>query len=77
MTAATAPVRTCGYGNRDLWIARHGTRIDTVNPHWHKTAIRPQDPRLAYEGIQEARALAGFMKDREIAHIFVREDLID
>ncbi|MGF1490930.1 MAG: histidine phosphatase family protein [Microcoleaceae cyanobacterium] len=41
-----------------VWIARHGNRIDFVNPEWFNTAQRPYDPHLSEDGIAQAQQLA-------------------
>lgn len=41
-----------------IWIARHATRIDNVDPAWKASAPRPFDPHLAEQGMLEAKLLA-------------------
>ncbi|MGK7892391.1 MAG: histidine phosphatase family protein, partial [Xenococcus sp. (in: cyanobacteria)] len=33
-----------------VWIARHGNRLDFVNPEWFNTATRRYDPPLSEDG---------------------------
>lgn len=40
-----------------VWIARHGNRLDFVNPEWFNTAERPYDPPLSEDGIVQAKQL--------------------
>ena len=53
-----------------VWIARHGNRLDFVNPEWFNTAERPYDPPLSEDGIIQARQLGKRLKSENIAHIF-------
>lgn len=56
-----------------VYIARHGERIDHVNPKWTETAENPYDPFLTEKGIQQAQALGRFLlqqTDNNITHIF-------
>ncbi len=41
-----------------VWMARHGNRIDFVNPAWFNTAERPYDPHLSDDGQIQAQQLA-------------------
>lgn len=45
-------------GTQTIWLARHGTRQDTVDPTWRERAARPFDPPLAEHGLAEAQRLA-------------------
>ena len=51
-------------------IARHGNRLDFVDPEWFKTAARPYDSPLSEDGIEQARALGRRLVPEHIAHIF-------
>ncbi|MEQ8998571.1 MAG: histidine phosphatase family protein [Coleofasciculus sp. B1-GNL1-01] len=53
-----------------LWIARHGNRLDFVNPDWFNTAERPYDPPLSDDGVGQARELGERLKGETIKHIF-------
>lgn len=53
-----------------VWIARHGNRLDFVNPDWFLTAERPYDPPLSDGGIIQAQQLGQRLKRENIAHIF-------
>ena len=53
-----------------VWIARHGNRVDFLDPAWEKTAWWPNDPGLAPDGIVQARQLAARLKGEPIQHIF-------
>jgi broad specificity phosphatase PhoE len=53
-----------------VWIARHGNRLDFVNPEWFNTAQRKYDPPLSDDGVVQARELATRLKSENIAHIF-------
>jgi len=53
-----------------VWIARHGNRIDFVNPDWFLTAERRYDPHLSDDGVVQAQQLAQRLKQESIAQIF-------
>jgi len=53
-----------------VWIARHGNRLDFVNPEWFNTAKRPYDPPLSEDGILQAKQLGQRLVGEKIAHIF-------
>ncbi len=53
-----------------VWIARHGNRLDFVNPEWFNTAERPYDPPLSKDGIVQAQQLGQRLVGENIAHIF-------
>lgn len=54
-----------------IWIARHGNRIDFVNPEWFNTAERRYDPHLSEDGVVQAQELATRLAKEPIEHIFV------
>jgi len=53
-----------------VWIARHGNRLDFVNPAWFDTAERRYDPPLSEDGLIQAQQLAARLKSTKIAQIF-------
>ena len=53
-----------------VWIARHGNRLDFVNPEWFLTAERRYDPPLSDDGVIQAMQLGQRLKQENIAHIF-------
>lgn len=53
-----------------VWIARHGNRIDFVNPAWFNTAERPYDPHLSDDGFVQAQQLANRLVGEGITQIF-------
>jgi broad specificity phosphatase PhoE len=53
-----------------LWLARHGSRIDSTDTAWHRTAPRPFDPELSPDGRGEAGRLAARLEEANIACIF-------
>lgn len=53
-----------------VWIARHGNRLDFVNPEWFNTAARRYDPPLSEDGFVQAAELAQRLKGEDINHIF-------
>lgn len=53
-----------------IWVARHGNRLDFVNPHWALTAERYYDSPLAEDGIRQAQHLGLFLQRKGITHIF-------
>jgi len=54
-----------------LWIARHGNRIDFVNPDWFNTAPQPYDPHLSPDGEVQAQELAQRLAAEKIDRILV------
>jgi len=53
-----------------LWLARHGSRLDFVDPEWRKSAERPHDPPLSSNGLSQARQLAARLRDEAISTVF-------
>ena len=53
-----------------IWIARHGNRLDFVQPEWFNTAQRRYDPPLSDDGIIQAEELAQRLQNETIIHIF-------
>ncbi|MEQ9551131.1 MAG: histidine phosphatase family protein [Coleofasciculus sp. G3-WIS-01] len=53
-----------------VWIARHGNRLDFVNPEWFNTAQRPYDPPLSEDGVGQAKELGQRLRGETIKHIF-------
>lgn len=53
-----------------VWIARHGIRLDFVNPAWLKTAERFYDSPLSVDGFKQAQALGRYLKGKGVVHIF-------
>ena len=53
-----------------VWIARHGNRLDFVNPEWFNTAARRYDPPLSEDGFVQAAELAQRLKGESIDRIF-------
>ena len=53
-----------------VWIARHGNRLDFVNPEWFNTAERPYDPPLSEDGTIQAQLLGKRLVDSGIKQIF-------
>ncbi|MEL6439246.1 MAG: histidine phosphatase family protein [Cyanobacteria bacterium J06621_8] len=55
--------------SQTVWIARHGNRLDFVNPEWFSTAVRPYDPPLSADGLVQAAELGQRLKSEDISHI--------
>jgi broad specificity phosphatase PhoE len=53
-----------------VWIARHGNRLDFVNPDWVIGAEHPYDSPLSDDGIVQAKQLGQRLKKENISHIF-------
>ena len=53
-----------------VWIARHGNRLDFVNPEWFDTAVRRYDPPLSEDGFVQAAELGQRLKTANISQIF-------
>ncbi len=56
--------------SQTVWIARHGNRLDFVNPNWFNTAKRRYDPPLSEDGFIQAKQLGKHLKKENISHIF-------
>jgi len=56
--------------SQTVWIARHGNRLDFVNPEWFNTAERPYDPPLSEDGVVQANQLGQRLVGEGIRHIF-------
>lgn len=56
--------------SQTVWIARHGNRLDFVNPQWFNTAVRRYDPPLSDDGFIQAAELGQRLKSENISHIF-------
>ncbi|PSB10972.1 histidine phosphatase family protein [Pleurocapsa sp. CCALA 161] len=54
-----------------VWIARHGNRLDFINPEWFNTATRRYDPPLSEDGFIQAAELGQRLKSEKIKHLFV------
>ncbi|MCZ7648511.1 MAG: histidine phosphatase family protein [Planctomycetota bacterium] len=55
---------------RNVYIARHGNRIDFVDKTWKASAARPRDPHLSPDGVEQARKLGRRLKGAGIRHLF-------
>jgi broad specificity phosphatase PhoE len=53
-----------------LWIARHGNRMDLVDPGWKLAAERPHDPPLSEDGFEQAEELAERLAREDIGHLY-------
>ena len=53
-----------------VWIARHGNRLDFINPEWFNTAERRYDPPLSDDGFIQAAELGQRLRGESIKHIF-------
>ena len=56
--------------SQTVWIARHGNRLDFVNPEWFNTAPRRYDPPLSKDGFVQAVEVGKRLKAENISHIF-------
>ena len=56
--------------SQTVWIARHGNRLDFINPEWFNTALRRYDPPLSDDGFIQAAELGQRLKSEQIKHIF-------
>lgn len=53
----------------NLWVVRHGYRIDFSDPQWLETAENPYNPPLANVGFEQAAETALRLKDEKIDYI--------
>ncbi len=56
--------------SQNVWITRHGNRLDFIQPEWFNTALHPYDPPLAEDGFLQAQALGRRLKSERISQIF-------
>ncbi len=56
--------------SQTVWIARHGNRLDFVDPDWFFRAKHPYDPPLSEDGIIQAKQLGKRLSPENIKHIF-------
>ncbi len=56
---------------RNLWITRHGNRLDFINPAWFDTSPRRYDPPLCDQGHVQAQELANRLAQETVDHLFV------
>lgn len=57
--------------NRKIYIARHGERLDFVDPDWYANSETPHDPPLTDRGRGQATDLGKFLRDSNIKHVYV------
>lgn len=55
---------------KKVYLARHGERVDFVDPKWQLTAALPDDPPLTARGEQQALDLGRFLRPLNIATIY-------
>ncbi|TVR65400.1 MAG: histidine phosphatase family protein, partial [Spirochaetaceae bacterium] len=55
---------------QSIWIVRHATRIDVVDPSWKEKAERPFDPYLAEQGLGEAESLGAFFERESFERVY-------
>jgi len=53
----------------NLWVVRHGDRIDFSDPNWVSSAKNPYNPPLAPVGFAQAAETAERLKDEKIDYI--------
>jgi broad specificity phosphatase PhoE len=54
----------------EIFLIRHGIRLDFVSPDWKENAEKPFDPPLADIGLQQAEDIAGALKMSGIKAIY-------
>ena len=52
-----------------ILLARHGNRLDFVQPEWFNTALRKYDPPLSEDGEVQAQELAQRLTNEKIDHL--------
>lgn len=77
--AMASPNSNIDYGYQNIFVMRHGDRIDNFEPLWVSTAERPWDPPLVQDGMirafrtgQRIRSQIGFPIHRVFVSPFVR-----
>jgi broad specificity phosphatase PhoE len=53
----------------NLWVIRHGYRIDFSDPHWTESAVNPYNPPLSPVGVEQAEETADRLKDERVDYI--------
>jgi broad specificity phosphatase PhoE len=53
-----------------IYLARHGERLDFVQPDWLQTAANPHDAPLTSRGEEQARRMGSHLANCDIAHVF-------
>ncbi len=53
-----------------LWLARHGHRLDFIQPEWFETATYPYDPPLSALGLEQAIELSQQLSHSSVEQIF-------
>jgi broad specificity phosphatase PhoE len=56
--------------SQTVWVARHGIRLDFVNPDWLETAEHYYNSPLSVDGFKQAQALGKYLQGKGITHIF-------
>ncbi|RJR39508.1 MAG: histidine phosphatase family protein [Desulfobacteraceae bacterium] len=56
--------------DRTIFLARHGSRIDSEDPGWAERAENPYDPNLSVTGAHEAHLLAQRMAGERISSLY-------
>lgn len=57
-------------GCPEIWLARHGNRVDFVDREWALTAERPYDPGLSVDGLIQAQRLGERLAGSGIREIY-------
>lgn len=55
---------------RTIFLARHGSREDSENPDWARSAENPYDPGLSLSGMREARRLGERVSRERVAYLY-------
>lgn len=56
---------------RNLYLVRHGQRLDVVDKNWYGTDDNKYDPPLSDDGFEQAQRLAKRLIQEPVEHIFV------
>ncbi|CAD6193064.1 unnamed protein product [Caenorhabditis auriculariae] len=57
---------------RNIWVVRHGERVDHVIKNWRNTpdCVRWDDPPLSERGLRQADEVGKFLASEPIEHVF-------
>lgn len=55
---------------RKIFVARHGERLDFIDPNWRAGASLPDDPPLTPRGEQQATQLGQHLRDAGITSVY-------
>ena len=55
---------------QNIWLIRHGLRLDVHDPNWLKTTDRPHDTPLSPDGLIQAEEVGRRLASENIRHLY-------